>query len=93
MRTNPAKFKKNSVKGKFEFGMKVTSAPGIFYRSKLITITPRFIVHNETSNPIVMAQCETEYHEINLLRLKPGDWKYFYWSNIKKPYYAMISLY
>jgi len=43
------------MKGKFEFGMKVTSAPGSFFRSKLITITPRFIVHNETSLPVAMA--------------------------------------
>lgn len=35
--------------------MKVASAPGIFFRSKLITITPRFIVHNETDRHIALA--------------------------------------
>lgn len=36
---------------------------------------------------------DTEYRDSNLLRLKPGDWKYFSWSNIKRPYLAMISFY
>ncbi|CAK73960.1 unnamed protein product (macronuclear) [Paramecium tetraurelia] len=81
------------AKGKFEFGMAITSGPGSFHRSKLITITPRFIVHNETQYNIAMAQVDTEYRDNNLLRLKPGDWKYFSWSNIKKPALAMISFY
>ncbi|CAD8085165.1 unnamed protein product [Paramecium sonneborni] len=81
------------AKGKFEFGMAITSGPGSFHRSKLITITPRFIVHNETQENIAMAQVDTEYRDNNLSRLKPGDWKYFSWSNIKKPALAMISFY
>ncbi|CAD8180234.1 unnamed protein product [Paramecium pentaurelia] len=81
------------AKGKFEFGMAIASGPGSFHRSKLITITPRFIVHNETQYNIAMVQVDTEYRDNNLLRLKPGDWKYFSWSNIKKPALAMISFY
>lgn len=73
--------------------MAITNGPGSFHRSKMITITPRFIVHNETIYNIAMAQVDTEYKDNNLLRLKPMDWKYFSWSNIKKPALAMISFY
>lgn len=43
------------TKGKFEFGMRIVNAPGIFSRSKLIVISPRYIVHNETQYSIALA--------------------------------------
>jgi vacuolar protein sorting-associated protein 13A/C len=31
--------------------------------------------------------------EDNLLRLKPGEWKYFYWSDINEKEYVTLSFF
>ena len=73
--------------------MKIVAAPGIFHRSKLITISPRYMIHNETKMALALAQADTEYQEENLLRVKPGEWRSFYWCDVKKRDFVTISYY
>lgn len=73
--------------------MKITSAPGIFFRSKLIILSPRYMVHNETKLFIALAQADAEFQEEYILRVKPGEWKSFYWPESKKRDNVIMSYY
>ncbi len=40
---------------KFDIGVKIENAQGFFHRSKIITITPRFFLSNESSHALAIA--------------------------------------
>lgn len=77
---------------KYEFGVNTEHAPGIFHRSKLIILTPRFAIKNETGMAIMIAQVNTEMYDDALVKIKPSCWTFFHWADHNKPFYLTMSL-
>jgi hypothetical protein len=51
------------------------------------------MIHNETKHFVAIAQSDTEFQEENLFRVKPGEWKPFYWVDSKKRDFVIMSFY
>lgn len=66
---------------KYEFSVKIENGTGIFWRSKIVTFTPRFCFKNETSYPLLVKQWSVEDDDDYRLKLKPKAWDHFHWSD------------
>ena len=86
------KKKEQQRRKKYEFAIKTMMASGVFSRSKLIVITPRFAIKNESDQSFLLAQAETEQFDENMTKLKPNSWEYFHWTNFHKPLITILSL-
>lgn len=66
---------------KFEFSVRTQNGLGIFSRSKLLIISPRFAIKNETEMFLVVKQDIALDIFENKVKLKPHSWSHFHWSN------------
>ncbi|EAR98069.2 PH domain protein, putative (macronuclear) [Tetrahymena thermophila SB210] len=92
--------KKSDYRNQFEFGITIESAPGFWSRSKIICITPRYMIRNESSYDIILKQNKSNYKDV-LKECCQLEGKYenskvsvktFYWSDYKLPQECIIQL-
>ncbi|KAL4465070.1 hypothetical protein ABPG72_009448 [Tetrahymena utriculariae] len=92
--------KKSDYRNQFEFGITIESAPGFWSRSKIICITPRYMIRNESSYDIILKQnkCNIKdaYKDCCQLEGKYENSKVsvkaFYWQDYKLPQECIIQL-
>jgi hypothetical protein len=73
--------RKDISRKKFEFSVRIENGTGIFWRSKIVTFTPRFSFKNETNYPILIKQASVGDDDDYRLKLKPKAWDHFHWSD------------
>lgn len=85
----------SSLRRKLDFGIKIESCPEFYSRSKIIVITPRFVIRNDSvhNNHIAIVQEETEFSEENIMRLKPKSSIHFFWRDKRKKDHVRMSFY
>jgi len=91
LKKKPQKEQLNKRK-KYEFGVRTEVAPGIFHRSRLIILTPRFAIKNESGQNLMLAQSENIILDESIMRLKHNAWGFFHWADSKKPNNVVMSL-
>ena len=75
-------------RGLFQFGVEVTSAPGSYWRSKLVIIKPHIHFVNLTGVTLLFTQSlgvtssfsSSEYSPFPIVRVDPGERKPFHWA-------------
>eukprot|EP00736_Rhodelphis_marinus_P007126 Rmarinus@m.9219 len=67
----------------FELGLNVSVAKGDFWRSKIVTIYPRFVVHNGMGMPIQLRQVD-QTSTVRPTVLNPGEHSPFHWPEFDK---------
>ena len=69
--------------------MQVSAGTGVFWRTKIITFTPRFIIVNQLSLPVIYMQkgslCPTQ-------SIAPNQQVPYHWNDHSKPYQLCIRL-
>jgi len=91
LKKKPQKEQLNKRK-KYEFGVRTEVAPGLFHRSRLIILTPRFAIKNESGQNLMLAQYENVIQDESIMRLKHNAWGFFHWTDSKKPNNVVMSL-
>lgn len=95
---------RQSARKKYVFGYKIEGCRGFYGKSKLIVISPRFIIRNDIASEsslrqqsscdyIAVAQFETEHVEENIFRIEPGQSEHFYWCDYRKKEHVVMSFY
>eukprot|EP00850_Spirogloea_muscicola_P012926 SM000085S23276 [mRNA] locus=s85:540482:567052:+ [translate_table: standard] len=63
--TRPLKKSQQTQTSKrYEFGVEISLAPSPFHRTKVVTITPRFVLKNRTGMPLLFKQASTQVEQV-----------------------------
>jgi hypothetical protein len=84
----------NNKKRKYEFAARTIAGTGVFHHSKIILITPRYTIRNETDQTILFTQYDgspNAVYDDSAIKIKPMEWQYFHWPDSKKPPYVIMA--
>lgn len=73
----------------YELGVTIDMCDGVFFRTKLIRFTPRFVVRNAASGVVQLRQRTSK---TVMLTLAPGEQRAMHWSDASAPLEAEVSL-
>ena len=52
--------KKEQGQVTFQLGARITAGRGVFHKTKIVTLTPRFVVNNELELPLELEECDEQ---------------------------------
>eukprot|EP00850_Spirogloea_muscicola_P001736 SM000006S19501 [mRNA] locus=s6:1093208:1119415:+ [translate_table: standard] len=58
------KSQQTQVSKRYEFGVEISLAPSPFHRTKVVTITPRFVLKNRTGMPLLFKQVSAQVEQV-----------------------------
>ena len=64
-----------------EFWLKIVNCIGVFKRTKLITISPRYYIKNESSSRIIILQDVKQEPQVEMQIIEMGQTLNFQWRN------------